>query len=63
MPGYWFGKTVSATFLHQLQRSSLAIVQVHLFMATVNFNPIKGFNQSSSSRCPMKSTTTEKGKQ
>lgn len=53
---------VSATLLLQQQlRSILEIVQALPFMATVNFNTIKGFNQSFSSKCPMKSTTMEKG--
>lgn len=62
MAGYWFGKMVSATLLLQQQlRSILEIVQALQFMATVNFNTIKGFNQSFSSKCPMKSTTMAKG--
>lgn len=58
--GYWFGKMVSATLLHQQLRSTLGTVQAHQFMVTVSFNTIKDCNQSSFSRCPMKSTTTEK---
>lgn len=68
MAGYWFGKMVSATLVppQQLMRSTpvLIVLQAlhHQCMATVNFNNTMACNQSFSSRCPMKSTTTEKGK-
>ena len=62
--GYWSGKMVSAILLHrQLLKSILEIVLPHRFMGTVNFSPTKDCNRNSSSRCPMRSITTEKGMQ
>ncbi|KAK3223276.1 hypothetical protein Dsin_010301 [Dipteronia sinensis] len=59
--GYWFGKMVSATLQpQQLIKSVLGIVQALQCMVTVNFSTTKDYNRSSSSRCPMKSTTMEK---
>ena len=62
MPGYWFGKMVSAILQPQQLRSTLENVQALQSMGIVNINTIKDFNQNSSSRCPMKSTTMVKGK-
>lgn len=62
MAGYWFGKTVSATLQPQQLRSLPGIVQPPQLMGIVNFKTIKGCSQSSSSRCPTKFTTMEKGK-
>lgn len=71
MAGYWFGKMVSATLVpqpHQLMIRSthpMMNVQVALLLSMViNFNIISSTmdcNLSFFSRCPMRSTTTEKG--
>lgn len=72
--GYWFGKMVSVTLVpqlpHQLMIRSthpMLSVQVALlqFMVVINFNITSitmACNLSFSSRCPMRSTTMEKGK-
>lgn len=67
MAGYWYGKMVFATLVPPQQRMRstpvLMVLQaLHQCMAThVNFNNTMACNQSFSSRCPMRSTTTEKG--
>ncbi|WVZ20793.1 hypothetical protein V8G54_008115 [Vigna mungo] len=65
----WYVSSVEVNFntgaelLCLVNFNSLETVPPRPFMGTVNFSPTKDCNRNSSSRCPMRSTTMEKGMQ